>query len=272
MAANTDWQLDDNAPAAYERYLVPKLFAPWAEGLLDMAGVAAGSAVLDVGCGTGIVARRAAARVGAAGSTVGIDINDAMLEEARRAAAGAHPPVDWRRGDAAELPFDDGTFDVVLSQQALQFVPDPSAVLGEMHRVLRPGGRAALAVLRPIQYNAAYAHLAEALDRFAGADAGAMMRSPFSGWSTESLRQLAVDAGFDAVLVRHQVGGVRFPSVAEFVRQEAASSPLAGALGGVHGDALDQLVSTLAGSLAGCIDDDGVAFPVETYMLVARRH
>lgn len=116
-----------------------------------------------------------------------------------------------------------------------------------------------------------FAPWAEGLLDMAEVAAGAMMRSPFSGWSTESLRGLAIDAGFDAALVRHQVGGVRFPSVAEFVRQEAASSPLAGTLGAVRGDALEQLVSALAESLAGCIDDEGVAFPVETYMLVARK-
>lgn len=119
------WQLEASAPEAYERYLVPELFAPWAEHLVERAALRPGDRVLDVGCGTGIVARRAAPHVGAAGEVVGIDLNEGMLEVAR----ATDPTIEWRHGDATAMPFVDGAFDVVFCQQVLQFIPDPGAGL-----------------------------------------------------------------------------------------------------------------------------------------------
>jgi SAM-dependent methyltransferase len=113
------WRLEADTSEAYERYLVPALFASWAERLLDLVAVGPGERVLDVACGTGIVARRAAARVGEGGAVTGLDRNPAMLEVARAAAIEVGPPIDWRAGDAARLPFPDGVFDVVTCQQGL---------------------------------------------------------------------------------------------------------------------------------------------------------
>jgi SAM-dependent methyltransferase len=87
---------------------VPVYFAPWAERLVEVAGVRPGDRVLDVACGTGIVARRAAASVGAGGVVVGVDVNDAMLKVAAATAEGVRPVIQWQQADAAGRTRDTG--------------------------------------------------------------------------------------------------------------------------------------------------------------------
>jgi ubiquinone/menaquinone biosynthesis C-methylase UbiE len=264
------WQLAEDSADAYERYLVPAIFVEMAERLLDLAGIGKGERVLDVGCGTGIVARRAAARVGGGGHLAGLDLNEGMLRVARRVSQGLRPPIEWRRGDALALPFADGSFDAVVCQQALQFFPDPEKGLREMRRVTAAGGRVAVAVLRDVRYSPPYGPLADALERHAGREAGAMMRSPFQSWDREALKGLVARAGLRDPHVRIVVVAVRYPSIPEMLRQEAASSPLAGPLRALPAATRDALVRELEGTLAGFVDDAGVAFPLETFVVRAR--
>jgi ubiquinone/menaquinone biosynthesis C-methylase UbiE len=119
------WQVAGNAPEAYERHIVPTLFTPWAEDLLTRVALQPGEHVLDVACGTGIVARLAAPQVGGTGRVVGVDLNTGMLDMARAQALPAGATVEWQEGDATALPCDDATFDVVCCEQGLQFLVLP---------------------------------------------------------------------------------------------------------------------------------------------------
>lgn len=270
-ARQTGWQVEQSASEAYEQYLVPPIFAPWADRLLETGGIQEGDRVLDVACGTGIVARRTASRVGTRGSVVGIDINDGMLTVAENASADVHPPIEWRQGDATDLPFSDKEFDIVCCQQALQFFDDPVAAIGEMHRVLTEEGRVALSVWRPLDYQPAYVVLAEALERYLGASVGKMMCSPFPDWKGRYLRTLANDAGFDNAFVTIQIGAVRYPSVAEFVRREAASSPFAEQLATVEQKMRAELLHDIEDALDIYVDDKGIVFPMEAYAVVLNK-
>src|SRR5215207_1899654 len=236
------WQLDEGSAQAYERYLVPLLFAPGADYLIELARPGTGERVLDGACGTGIVARRAAPRVVSGGKVVGFDLNKDMLRMARRSSSDVRPEIEWRQGDATSMPLADGEFDVVLCQQGLQFFPDRPAALSEMHRVLRPNGRLALSVLRSLEHNPGYRLLSEALERHVGPDAGAMMSSPFPSLSADELRDLITGAGFRQVRIFLGVGPVRYPSVEEFLRWEGASSPLAGPIGALRDDVREALI------------------------------
>ncbi len=265
------WQLEESSAEAYERYLVPLLFGPGAEYLLGLAEPGPGERVLDVACGSGIVARRAAQRVGSSGTVVGLDINEGMLEAARKASSDVRPAIEWQRGDATDMPLADGAFDVVFCQQGLQFFPDRPAAFGEMYRVLVPNGRLSLSVLRSIEHNPGYRLLAEALERHVGQDAGAMMRSPFPSLSADELRDLITDAGFREVRIFLGIGPVRYPSAEEFVRWEGASSPLAGPIGALRDDVRTALIQDVSEALRTYTDDDGIVFPTESYLTVARR-
>ena len=157
MADSTEpaetFNLSLEAAELYESAFVPAFFAQWAPAVCAAAGVGPGQRVLDVACGTGIVARTAAGLVAPTGSVVGVDLNEAMLTVARRVS----PSLEFRRGDAAALPFPDESFDTALCQLALMFFPDPGAAVGEMARVVRPGGSVAILVPSALDAQAAFA-------------------------------------------------------------------------------------------------------------------
>ncbi len=264
------WQIEGDTAEAYERYLA-SAFSPWARQLTELADVRSGDRVLDVACGTGIVARHAADRAGAKGRVAGVDINEDMLRVARAVSAGVRPPIEWRQADAAELPFPDGAFDVVICEQAIQFFSDPVAALTEMRRVMAPGGRAAVSVCRPIRYCPTYVALADTLERHAGFEAGMMMRSPFPAWDAGQFHALFTRAGFGEVRIRIEVCSLRYPSCEEFLRREASSSPLAGPIGALDDETRDALVCDLRTAIADHLDDDGVVCPLEAYVALARR-
>jgi ubiquinone/menaquinone biosynthesis C-methylase UbiE len=265
------FQLQGQGPAAYERYLVPALFAPCAERLLDLVAVEPGDRVLDVACGTGIVARLAAARAGAGGAVAGADVNEGMLEVAAAVAADLPTAIQWHRADAAALPLPGGAFDVVCCQQGLQYCTDQPLAVREAWRVLAPGGRVALAVWRPIDHNPVFAALAKAVRRHVGTQSAALMYAPFAGPSRDELRRLLADAGFDKVQVSMAAFAARFPSPGEFLRQEAASSPLGPTLAALDEEARQALARDLDHSFGEWTDDDGLVSPMETWLATARR-
>jgi ubiquinone/menaquinone biosynthesis C-methylase UbiE len=264
------WQLAGNAAEAYQEYLVPAIFDAMSRRLVAEAGVASRQRVLDVACGTGVVARAAARVVGAAGAVTGVDVNPDMLATAGRASAAVTPAITWREAEAEALPFDDDAFDVVLCQEAVQFFTDPVAVLREMGRVARPVGRVACSVLRSTDHNPVYEVFSRALGEHVGSDAEQMMRSPFAMGDREALRAAAEDAGLTEVVIHIAIGEERFGSVAEFVRREAASSPLAGPLAALDPDRRSALVAALERDLADHVDDAGLVFHNETHILTAR--
>ena len=223
MTDEQRWHLAGTAPEIYAEHLVPAVFAPWAPVLLDAAAVGIGHTVLDVACGTGVVAVAAAERVGPSGAVTGVDINPGMIAIAARTDG-----VRWAQADAARLPFPDGGFDRVLCQAGLQFVPDRLGALREMRRVLRPGGRVALLVWRALHHSPGFAALADALQAVVGPEAAAVMRAPFVfGDDPRPLATLLGSAGFGDVDVQARAGTVRFGSVEAFVRCQRAASPLA---------------------------------------------
>ena len=137
---------DNETAEVYERLLMPRVFRPWGELLLDRIGLQHGDKVLDVATGPGTLARAAAERTGPQGEVHGVDLSGPMLAQAR-----AKPPIPegaplaYVQGPADALPYPDATFDVVCCQQGLQFFPDQPKALAEMRRVLKPGGKVGVA-------------------------------------------------------------------------------------------------------------------------------
>ena len=265
------WQLDRHGPAAYEEYLVPAIFESWADRLVDRVAIQPDDRVLDVACGTGIVSRCVGERLGTDGTVIGLDLNERMLEVASAAGSAVQPQIEWRRGDATDLPFPAEHFDVVCCQQALQFFDDPAAALDEMYRVLEPGGRLGVSVWRPLSFNPGYVALADAFERHVGDTAATMMRSPFPAWNGETFRSFARDVGFDTFTITIEIGSVRYPSVEAFVRREAASSPLADSLSELEQEVQEAIVRDVRESIETYIDDVGIVSPMESYVLTADR-
>jgi ubiquinone/menaquinone biosynthesis C-methylase UbiE len=265
------WQIAGNSPAAYEKYLVPGFFKPWAEKLVHLSSPAPGSSILDVACGTGIVARTAASKAGSGARITGLDINPQMLGKATEMAENEGLEIEWQQGDAGDLPFEDNRFDHLFCQQAMQFFTEPQQVLVEMHRVLRPEGMLTLNILRSIHHNPAYKILADKLEKHAGDTAGTMMRSPFPDWNQKTIRNMVEEAGFGNIRIHLEIISMRYPSPEEFLRREAASSPLAREIEAMEPETRMELVDDLNRSLEACTDDRGVVFPMETTVIITRK-
>ena len=257
------WQLRGSAPELYERYLVPAVTFPWAQDLVGRAGITRGDRVLDVACGTGVVARVAAAQVGPSGRVAGLDLNGGMLEIARAAA----PEIEWVEGSALALPFEDGEFGVVVCQLGLQFFDDRLGALRELRRVLAAGGGMAASVFTSIERNPAALALSDALDRQFGEGASLAKRSEHSLADAEELRRLCTAAGFSRVRVETVSLTVRFSSVQEWVGIQLAATPLAALAG--RDDAAARVSEDVGASLAEFVQDGSFAFPQEVHVALA---
>ncbi len=230
-----------------------------------MAEVTTGDHVLDVACGTGIVARTAAERTGPAGRVVGLDLNEAMLTVARR----VRPDLEWRQGDATSLPFPDDSFDVALCQSGLMFVPDPAAAVREMARVVPPRGRVAVQVWSALDRQTAIHPLADAVARNAGPDAVDLISTYFRLGDREELTGEFTRAGLRVTDVRTLPVTVRAPSVDDYITTEVESTPL---IDRISEDVYRQIREEARAGLARCCDTTGaLTLPLEAYLVAARR-
>lgn len=260
-----------NPAQIYEDFLVRLQFRTFAEDLIARAAPRPGDRVLDLACGTGIVARLVAPRVAPVGTVTGYDISPAMLAVARERAATEGMDVTWDQGDAAALPYADGAFDLVLCQQGLQYFPDKHAALRELHRVLAPGGRALMSVwsAQPPILNA-YNRVTE---RHLGVPAGA---APFSLTDAGVVRDLLTGAGFAGVEFAEAERTIRTPSLGAYVRPGvqamAAIVPALAAL--PHGEIAakaDDIEADLAPLIQDYLDDGALAYPMRTHVALVRR-
>lgn len=216
------WQVSAEAAEVYEAKFVPAIFAEWAPRIAGAAGIGPGQRVLDVACGTGVVARECARR---GAEVTGLDLNEGMLSVARRIS----PDIDWRQGDASDVPFEDGSFDAVVCQFGLMFFPEREKSLAEQWRVLAPGGRLAVSTWDAIEQIPIYVAMVGLIERHAGGDAAQALRAPFWLGDTTNLTNVFSAAGIADFEIDTHAGTERFASVDEFVEIEIKGSPLANA-------------------------------------------
>jgi len=218
--------------------------------------------VLDVACGTGIVSRLAAARVGARGSVAGVDMNPAMLAVAQRVATGP-AAMQWFETTAEAMPLPDASFDVAFCQLGLQFIPDTRAAASEIRRVLVPGGRACVSVPTPTRFFDAFE---QALQRRIPA-AAPFVRMVFSMHDERELERRFTGAGFSRVTVRAYTKALHLPPPAEFLQEYIGCTPLAGLVAEVNADARAALEREVVGAWQPWVGGGGITY--EQGMLVA---
>jgi len=222
-----------------------------------------------VACGTGVVTRLAAGRIGHAGRMVGLDINAAMLSVARGLPPVGGATVEWLEASALEIPLPDATFHAVLCQHGLQQFPDRPTALREMRRVLVPGGRLVLCVWSRIKGSPGMAALAEALGRHVGVEAAANRRAPFALGDAVQLRGLVEDAGFRDVDVHTMVETAHFPSPEALVAYQLGATPLS-TLGTLAEETQQAIVRDVRAALQPYLHDGQLAVPMEAHLVVAR--
>jgi ubiquinone/menaquinone biosynthesis C-methylase UbiE len=254
-------------PEMYERWLVGPLFKPWAEMTFDQLALSPRDRVLDIACGTGIVARVARERVGDAGYVLGVDVSPDMLAVARSVA----PSIDWREGNANALPLRDGEqFDVVVCQQGLQFFPDKVAAAREMRRALATGGRLAVATWRSDEEIPFFRELRSVAERHLGPIAD----QRYSFGDAAALEALLRDAGFENVRSSTLSRTIRFEDGGVFVRLNTMAFIGMSAAGKSMNDqerkrASETIVTESAPVLQGYSDASGTAFELSTNLATA---
>jgi SAM-dependent methyltransferase len=258
------FQITVDAAESYEANFVPAFFAQWVPALCAAAAVGPGQRVLDVGCGTGIVARTAADLVAPGGTVTGVDLNEAMLTVARRVRGD----LDWRQGDASALPFGDGSFDVVLSQMMLMFV-DAEAALGEMARVAATGGVVGILVPSDLGRQPAFSSFVDVAAVHAGPDAVSLLGSYFACGDLDALAELAASAGLRVTAADRVEGTYSAPSVDAAVTTEIESTPLRERIGD---DVYDRIRAGARTAWRPYTAPDGsLHAPFECNLVVARR-
>lgn len=263
------WQVDLAGARGYEANLVPAAMDPWAAHLVDAVGLASGDRVLDLACGTGIVTRHAAPRVGSGGRLVGVDANPAMLAVAREVTGALVPRPTWHEATADDLPLPEGEVDAVLCQQAMQFMDDPVATLVEARRVLSPAGRLGIGTCASLHRQPGYTVLVDVVARHLDTGAAEVLGSPYGLGEVDRLRDVVAGAGFTGIHVGRTITPFRFPSPRAFLAAESSSSPLGDLTDTLPAATLDPLLDDLTAGLRPHGDDDGLVFPFETLVVTA---
>ncbi len=258
-------QVIKSAAEVYDEFYLPALFGAWGPRVVAAAAVKAGNRVLDVACGTGVAARAAAEVVGSGGSIVGLDVNEGMLDVARQHST----VIEWRAGHAESLPFDDNSFDAVLSQFGLMFFEDRIKALQEMYRVLKPGGKMAVAVWDTLENTPGYADVVAILQRLFGEDYANGLRAPYVLGNTTELKALFDDAGIVGAQIDTQPYEATFPSIEDWMFTDVK--------GWVLADMLDDtqyahLLAEAEKSLARHLTEDGrVVFSAPAHIVTAQK-
>ena len=255
-----------SAPENYERYFVPHIAAPLAEDLLEIAALRPGERVLDVACGTGIVARMARQRVGSGGAVAGLDANPGMVAVARSAASPGLA-IDWYEASAEAIPLADGAFDVALCQLGLQFITNKLGALREIRRVLAPDGRLVLNVPGPTP--PLFAVMADALGTHIDPRAATFVHIVFCLHDERELRELADAAGLRVRGVRTRRTPLTLPPPEQFLWQYAYSTPLAGRLAQASAERRAALESEVVEKWRDFATDEGLACEVNVTTVVA---
>jgi SAM-dependent methyltransferase len=250
----------------YDELFVPALFAQWGPRVAKAAAIGLGQSVLDVGCGTGVLACAAAERAGPKGRVVGLDPNERMLAVARRKTA----VVTWQLGRAESLPFADASFDAVVSQFALMFFESKPTAIAEMLRVLRPRGRLVIAVWDALERATGYLALTELLRELFGTNVAGAMHAPFALGDRHELLRLLVGAGAAGVEVKTQPGTVSFVSADAMISTERACVWTLGGL--LDEQQFAQLRQRAPGVLQPFIrSDGGVQFDCPAHIVYATK-
>lgn len=270
MGKETGFQVKGSGAEIYEHIWVPALMGKCADDLIAASEIKSGDRVLDVACGTGVVARRALSKCLPGGSVVGADVNEPMLSAAKQIAADEDlNGIAWRQCDAIQMPFADASFDVALCQQGLQFMPDRDAALQEIWRVLRPDGRLAISVWKEASPFSIV--LGEVLDRHFGEGITAPWMVASSLGDRDELRTLAKSNGFEGASIRLDVPIGRHAEPEQFVAGAILGSPLAATFESADEAKQRTIVQEIVSGISDHMDDEGLAITTKCHTLTARK-
>jgi ubiquinone/menaquinone biosynthesis C-methylase UbiE len=267
---NSDVVFDGSIPEAYDRYLGPLLFEPFAADLARRLAKPRALKVLEVAAGTGIVTRRLLEVLPANGRLTVTDLNEPMLAHARL-KIGEDPRVHWRQADALELPFSDGEFDAVVCQFGLMFFPDKARSIREFYRVLAPGGHLLLSVWDSLQANPHATVAQSAIVEFFSVDPPQFYAIPFSYYDTAEIRKVVAAAGFTNVEIETIKLTGESPSAALAAKGFVRGNPVVNTIRERAPDKLVDIERLAAKRLNERYGPDPIRIPLQAHVVSAVR-
>jgi SAM-dependent methyltransferase len=263
MGESDTGQVSAEAALVYEEFYLPTLFAEWPPRVIEAARIQSGQRVVDVACGTGVLARAVEERVGGSGTIVGVDINEGMLAVAREKA----PEIEWLQAPAEALPLADNSCDVAVSQFGLMYFEDKEGALGEMMRVLRPGGNLAVVVWDKLENSPGYAAEDQLFQRLLGDEAADEV--PYSLGDKQVLKGLFADADIPDAEIRTCEGKARFPSIEAWIYADVRGWTSADS---INDEQYELLLREAQQELARFTTTNGsVAFPTPAHVVTASK-
>jgi len=223
MTQHFNEKFSASASENYEKFFIPVIGKPMAEDLVKKADLKSVEKVLDVACGTGIVARLVSEKIGYKGFIAGLDPNPGMLAVAR--SLRLDTPAEWYEANAENMPLADNTYNIIFCQMGLQFMEDKVIALRGMNRVLKNDGILYLNLPGPIAdlYNL----FAIAMKKHIGEKAEGFIRHVFSLYDKKEIEHLFKNAGFKDINITNNVKTLHLPDTADFMWQYIYSTPLA---------------------------------------------
>jgi len=268
--AQDAFQLTGSAAEIYEDQKVPAMFRPLAEATLNAVPLSGDDSILDVACGTGIVARKIRERVGLSARVVGADLNEGMIEAARKLKDPHAQTCEWYVCDVCDMPFDAGEFSIAFCQQGLQFFPDEIAALTEIKRVLRHDGRIALTVWSGP--SAFFEALALSLAKYVDESTAERSLAPFGYKGRDTLEVRLGELGFSGTS-RHELAVDRVimnPEVS--IRKEILGTPVGPSVEEKGDVVMQQIVQEVTEALSGFRRGSDLVIPQHTHLFQAKLH
>ena len=260
MSTPDEMGLTPDAALGYEQFFVPAIFHQWPAKIISAAAIMENDDVLDVGCGTGALTREV---VKCAGSATGFDLSESMLGVARQAC----PTVTFQQGNVAELPFDNSSFDAVVSAFMLMFVPDPKQAVGQMQRVLRPGGRVVAGIWQGLDNNPVYDALVESTREVVDDQSADSMAWPFTMGDVGKLEDIFNVDGLSDISITPHDGYAEFPSVEDLVGVEIQAWLLADSVSAAQ---ITEIAAKLRRKYSDFANIDGpIRFPLNAFIVRA---
>jgi len=266
MPTSTSWQLTLDAAERYQEVIVPTMLGPAAHALVDEAHLQPDERVVDLGCGTGAVARYAAKLVGTSGHVTAIDVNMGMLQVARSLPPeGA--PIEWLEHSAQQLSLPSQTFDVVLCAQCLQFLERPDLAVSEMRRVAKSHSRVLISIWCALPENPYFHAVVDAISQHINPDTANAMRAGFRLSDLETLHKLFDGVGFETVEINPIELNLELPSLQEFIPRHISATPMAAAFKSADPNTRSAIVSQIIEQTDSYKIGDGIQVPFRTYVI-----
>lgn len=258
-----------SVPENYERYLVPLIFEDYAVDLASRLEVPAGGAVLETACGTGVVTRRLADQLPDGAHLTATDLNEGMIGEAK-SSVGDDPRLTYQQADATALPFPDASFDAVVCQFGVMFLPDKAAGYGEAARVLRPGGQLVFNVWDSLEHNGHARAAHEALAALFPDNPPRFLEVPYGYYDLYEIKNSLLSAGFGNINISVQPRTSEAASARDVALAFIAGSPLATHLADMGPPSESEVLESVERAVAGEFGASPSRAPMEAFQITAR--